>query len=94
MERVESLPTSKFRSPSLIATAYEKLLHDIARSSDLAPHFLDVQEAVDLDHFVDFVHMDAAGQEQLAEALAAAIRLRLPSNWEPARRDIQSPPWP
>lgn len=94
MERVESLPTSKFRSPSLIATAYEKLLHDISRSSDLAPHFLDVQEAVDLGHFVDFVHMDAAGQEKLAEALAAAIRLRLPPNWEPARRDIQSPPWP
>jgi hypothetical protein len=94
IQRVESLPTSAYRSPPFIAEAYEKMLAEIERSPQLAPHFADVQEAVDLDHFVDFVHIDAAGQAQLADSLAVAIRKRLPAVWGPAMRDARNPPRP
>ncbi len=70
------------------------MLTEMSKSLRLASHFVDIQEAVDLDHFVDFVHMDATGQTQLADALATAIRLRLPTNWSPALRDERNPPWP
>jgi hypothetical protein len=70
------------------------MLARIANSSRLAPHFVDIQEAVDLDHFIDFVHLDAAGQTQLADALVDAIRQRLPAHWTPADRDTRNPPWP
>jgi hypothetical protein len=93
-KRIESLPTSPYRSPSLVVAGYERMLARIANSSQLAPHFVDIQEAVDLDRFIDFVHMDAAGQTQLADALADAIRQRLPAHWTSADRDTRNPPWP
>jgi lysophospholipase L1-like esterase len=92
--RVESLPTSRFRSPSFITDGYESMLAGIQKSRRLASHFVYLQEAVDLDNFIDFGHMNADGQAQLAAALAAAIRSRLPSDWSPAQRDVQNPPWP
>lgn len=94
VKRVESLPTSPFRSPEVVVAGYEMMLAGISKSPQLAPHFVDIQESVDLDHFVDFVHMDAAGQAQLADALAGAIRQRLPANWTIADRDARDPPWP
>jgi hypothetical protein len=93
-KRIESLPTSAFRIPSLVVAGYERMLAEVSTSPRLAPHFVDIQEAVDLDHFVDFVHMDAAGQIQLAEALARGIRQRLPATWTPTDRDTRNPPWP
>jgi lysophospholipase L1-like esterase len=94
IERVESLPTSRFRSPSLVVAGYERMLAGIANSPRLAKHFVDIQETVGLDHFVDFVHMDAAGQTQLADALASAIRGLLPATWTSADRDARNPHWP
>lgn len=94
IQRIESLPTSAYRSPPFIVEAYEKMLAAIVRAPQLAPHFADVQEAVDLDRFVGFVHIDAAGQAELADALAAAVRKRLPAAWSPAMRDKRNPPRP
>ena len=93
-ERVESLPTSRFRSPSFITDGYELMLAGIQKSPRLASHFVDLQEAVALDNFIDFGHMNPDGQSQLATALAAAIRSRLPIDWSPAQRDARNPPWP
>jgi hypothetical protein len=93
-KRIDSLATSPYRSPSLVVAGYERMLARIANSPRLAPHFVDIQEAVDLDHFVDFVHMDAAGQTQLADVLTGAIRQRLPAHWTPADRDKRNPQWP
>jgi hypothetical protein len=70
------------------------MLAGIGASPRLAAHFVDIQEAVDLDRFVDFVHMDAAGQTQLADALASAVRQQLPAHWSSADRDLRNPPWP
>ena len=93
-ERVELLHTSNYRSPPFITDAYEALLEGISRSPRLAAHFVDIQEAVDLDDFIDFAHMDAKGQGQLAATLAVAIRKQLPADWSPAQRDARNPPWP
>jgi hypothetical protein len=70
------------------------MLAGINKSARLAPHFVDIQEAVDLERFVDFVHMDGDGNAQLAAALAPAIQARLPSHWSPTDRDKRNPPWP
>jgi lysophospholipase L1-like esterase len=93
-ERIESLPTAKYRSPSFITDAYEAMLEGISKSPRLSARFVDIQEAVGLDDFIDFAHMSPKGQAQLADALAPAIRKRLPADWMPAHRDARNPPWP
>ena len=93
-ERVESLPISSYRLPSFVVDAHEAMLAGIAKSPRLAPNFVDIQEAVEVDHFVDFVHQDATGQAQLAASLAAAIQKRLPAEWSPQHRDRRNPAWP
>jgi hypothetical protein len=68
-KRIGSLPTSSFRNPTMVAAGYEKMLAAIGKSPQLAAHFVDIQDSVDLDHFIDFIHMDAAGQAMLASAV-------------------------
>jgi hypothetical protein len=93
-KRIESLPTSSFRNPTAVAASYEKMLAAIGKSPQLATHFVDIQDSVDLDHFVDFIHMDAAGQAMLANALFGPISRRLPTSWSPADRTAQNAAWP
>jgi hypothetical protein len=92
--RVESLPTAKYRDASFISESYERVLAHVLRSPVLARQFVDIQEAVDLDHFVDFVHQDQDGQAGLAAALAPAIQQRFPAAWTPRARDERTPAWP
>jgi hypothetical protein len=89
-KRVESLASAPFRNPGMVAASYEKILAGIGRSPQLAAHFVDIQESVDLDNFVDFIHMDAAGQATLAGALSGPINRRLPRSWSPADRAVQN----
>lgn len=93
-ERIESLPTSPYRDADFIAQAYDEMLSQLRHSPTLARHFVDIQDSVDLDNFVDWGHQNAQGQKQLADALSPAIAKLLPLQWSPAMRDQRSAPWP